>query len=237
MARPAARQSLTAAAQKLLRACAAHESGLPLAPCGGCLCARWLAPAVLVSEMIARDLLTRSAGRLHLTSPGARALERAAQNGGDGFAVQNRLLRQAIRMVDGKRERVTVNEAESPLRWLRKRQLISETQWQAGERLRGDYLLAQLPPRTTMQWDAPPMGRTARGAPEPADPMLAQIAAKRRFSAALETAGPGLSDVLLRVACEGEGLESAEKAMGWPARAAKLVLGLGLDRVAGYYRL
>jgi hypothetical protein len=29
----------------------------------------------------------------------------------------------------------------------------------------------------------------------------------------------------------------AETALGWPARAGKLVLGLALDRVADFYRL
>jgi hypothetical protein len=39
------------------------------------------------------------------------------------------------------------------------------------------------------------------------------------------------------VVCVGEGLETAEKAMGWPARAGKLVLTLGLDRIAVFYRI
>jgi len=66
---------------------------------------------------------------------------------------------------------------------------------------------------------------------------VAQIAAKRRFDAAIAAAGPGLSDVLWRVVCAGEGLPDAERALGWPARAGKLVLCLALDRVADHYRL
>jgi hypothetical protein len=49
-------------------------------------------------------------------------------------------------------------------------------------------------------------------------------------------AGPGLSDILWRVVCAGEGVPDAEKALGWPARAGRLVLILALDRVATYYR-
>ena len=90
---------------------------------------------------------------------------------------------------------------------------------------------------TTMRWDAPPTGRVARGAPETLDATSAQLAAKLRFEAALEAVGPGLSDVLWRVICAGEGMRDAERALGWPARAGKLVLGLALDRLADFYRI
>ncbi|WP_257211743.1 DUF6456 domain-containing protein, partial [Sphingobium sp. IP1] len=33
------------------------------------------------------------------------------------------------------------------------------------------------------------------------------------------------------------GLGPAERALGWPSRAGKLVLGLALDRVADWYRV
>jgi len=61
--------------------------------------------------------------------------------------------------------------------------------------------------------------------------------ARRRFEAAVAEAGPGLADILWRVVCAGEGMREAESALGWPARAGKLVLGLALDRVADYYRI
>lgn len=135
-----------------------------------------------------------------------------------------------------RRRSVTVNLAESPLSWLRARGYVDARQYEAGERLRADYETASLGPRVTMRWDAArEAGR--RGAPEAIDPTLAQIAAKRRFDAAVGAAGPGLADVLWRVVCAGEGLPAAEKALGWPARAGKLVLGLALDRVADHYGL
>ena len=37
--------------------------------------------------------------------------------------------------------------------------------------------------------------------------------------------------------CAGEAVPAAEKAMGWPARAGRLVLTLALDRVADHYEL
>lgn len=137
----------------------------------------------------------------------------------------------------GRRRRsVTVNLAESPLSWLSARGKIDARQVEAGERLRTDYEMAALGPRVTMRWDAAP-GRRGGGSPQPIDPTTAQIAAKRRFDAAIGAAGPGLSDILWRVVCAGEGLPIAERALGWPARAGKLVLGLALDRLANHYRL
>lgn len=64
-----------------------------------------------------------------------------------------------------------------------------------------------------------------------------QIDARARFDAAVAVAGPGLADVLWRVVCAGKGMRTAESALGWPARAGKLVLTLALDRVADYYRM
>jgi hypothetical protein len=64
----------------------------------------------------------------------------------------------------------------------------------------------------------------------------AQIEARRRFHDAVAS-GPGLADILWRVVCAGEGMRDAESALGWPARAGKLVLTIALDRVADYYRV
>lgn len=132
---------------------------------------------------------------------------------------------------------VTMNLAESPLGWLKARGHVSERQFDAGERLRGDWERAQLGPRVTMCWDAPPAGRVARGAPVAADPLDVQISAKWRFEAAVEAVGPGLNDILWRTVCAGEGMRDAERALGWPARAGKLVLAMALDRLAEYYRI
>lgn len=135
------------------------------------------------------------------------------------------------------RRSVTVNLAESPLGWLKAHGHVSARQYEAGERLRADWERAQLGPRVTMRWDAPPTDRGARGAPPAHDPGTAGIAAKARFDAAVAAVGPGLSDVLWRVVCAGEGMREAEGALGWPARAGKLVLGLALDRLADFYRI
>jgi hypothetical protein len=133
---------------------------------------------------------------------------------------------------------VTVNLTESPLGWLRSRGHVSDRQYDAGERLRADWERAQLGARTTMRWDAAPIGKAARAsAPINDDPQTAQISARQRFNAAVAAAGPGLADILWRVVCGGEGMRDAEHALGWPARAGKLVLCLALDRLADHYRI
>ncbi len=154
-------------------------------------------------------------------------------------AAHNRLLeRRQLAPGDAiDRTMVTVNRAESPLAWLVRRGHLTPLQLLAGDRLRTDYHVAGQGPRVTMRWDMGPVARGARAAPGAADPTTAQISAKQRFEAAVTAAGPGLSDVLWRVVCNGEGLETAERALGWPARAGKLVLTLALDRLVAHYRL
>ena len=70
-----------------------------------------------------------------------------------------------------------------------------------------------------------------------ADYERAQLAAKRRFDAAVAAVGRGLVDVLWRTVCAGEALPDSERALGWPARSGRLVLTLALDRLADHYRL
>ncbi len=133
------------------------------------------------------------------------------------------------------RRSVTVNLAESPLSWLHARGHLSDRQFDAGERLRADYERAQLEPSITMRWD--PIRVDNGSSDHGLTASERQIAAKARFDGAMVEAGSGLSDILWRVACAGEGLPAAEKALQWPVRSGKLVLKLALDRVADFYRI
>ena len=127
----------------------------------------------------------------------------------------------------GRRVRsVTVNLSESPLGWLH-----------AGEKLRADWERAHLAPRITMRWDATPVSGGKRLAPAGYSETEAQIAAKQRFTSAIDHLGSGLSDIAWRIICGGEGTPAAEKNLGWPARSGKLVLKIALDRLADFYRL
>lgn len=151
----------------------------------------------------------------------------------EGEVTSSRTLRGPVRTTRS----VTVNVTESPLGWLLARGFVTRRQYEAGERLRSDWERGQLPPRVTMAWDLAPVA-TARGgsAPKP-DLGGAQIDARKRFHDAVASAGPGLADILWRVVCAGEGMREAETALGWPARAGKLVLALALDRIADHYRV
>jgi hypothetical protein len=134
-----------------------------------------------------------------------------------------------------KRRSVTVNLRESPLGWLKARGLVGDRQFEAGEKLRGDFERAALRPRVTMQWDGVRVDRS-RGC-EVLDLHLGQVQSKRRFDAALAAIGSGLSDVAWRVICAGESVPTAERALGWPARAGRIILTLALDRLVDHYRL
>lgn len=158
---------------------------------------------------------------------GARLLQERALDSGIPAAAGRAGAGPAVRSV-------TVNLAESPLGWLFARGHLTRRQFDAGEQLRRDWERAELAPGVTMRWDLAPAAPSGGSI---GDPRAAQIDARRRFDAAVEEAGPGLSDILWRVVCAGEGMRDAETALGWPARAGKLVLCLALDRVANYYRI
>ena len=132
---------------------------------------------------------------------------------------------------------VTVNLAESPLGWLLARGLIDERQFDAGEKLRGDWERAQLAPSLTMRWDAAPRSGGRRGSADHLEPGERQAAARQRFDAAMAALGRDLNDIAWRVICSGEAMPVAEKALGWPVRSGRLVLRLALDRLADFYRL
>ena len=130
-----------------------------------------------------------------------------------------------------------VNVTESPLGWLLAHGHVTGRQFEAGERLRMDWERAQLAPRVTMTWDAAPIARGRGGSAVGIDLNGAQMDARRRFDDATAAAGPGLADILWRIVCAGEAMCDAETALGWPARAGKVVLTLALDRLATYYRI
>ena len=136
---------------------------------------------------------------------------------------------------------VTIDAAESPLAWLARRKgrdgkaMIEPVQLQAGEQLRADFTRAQLMPRITANWQAP-VADGRRGA-SPGSFTDAVIAARQRVRHALDSAGPEFAGLLVDVCCFLKGLEQIASERGWPARSGKVVLQLGLDRLARHYGL
>lgn len=142
----------------------------------------------------------------------------------------------------GQPRRVRYNLAESPLTVLaRKRSntgepYLSPGMLQAGERLREDFEISQIGPKVGQNWDRFLTTRdTSAAQPGGGGISDGAMAARERVSDALSAMGPGLSDIAFRVCCFLEGLETAEKRMGWSARSGKVVLRIALDRLARHY--
>ncbi|HET7335282.1 MAG TPA: DUF6456 domain-containing protein [Rhizomicrobium sp.] len=192
----------------------------------------------LVHEFAKRDWLHLREGEPQtyvLSDAGEGWLLREAVEQGDPFAAQHRaMVTRTIEHEDGTARSVAVNEGESPLGWLYHRKLIGAAQFEAGERLRRDFTLAQLTPRMGVDYSAPiVMG--SRGAKSISALPETVLAAKQRFAAAMRGVGAGLSDLLFDVCCHLNGLEEVERAQGWPRRAGKVVLQIALDRLAIHY--
>jgi hypothetical protein len=154
---------------------------------------------------------------------------------GDPFAAQHQeIARKLVLDADGIERLVDVNEAESPIAWLRARGMIDAMQCAAGERLRRDFTIAQLAPRMGIDLAAPIVAGK-RGSGHEATLTETVIAAKQRFSRAMKTVGPVLNDLLFDVCCHLIGLEDAERSLGWPQRTGKVVLVIALDRLAAHY--
>ena len=127
------------------------------------------------------------------------------------------------------------NDAESPLSWLHSRQLISATQFLAGERLRADFERAMLSGRVTTNWDT--AGTGSRGGNVAAEISDGALAARQRYQKALESVGPELATILRQVCCLAAGIEAAERALDLPRRSGRAVLGLALTGLARHYGL
>ena len=136
---------------------------------------------------------------------------------------------------------VRVNQAESPLGWLashmdrRGKPLISQEQYLAGERLRKDFTLASLSPRVSAVWGMPAPHAARGGGYDASSLNDTMIAAKDRVWSAIDSVGPDLGAILLQICCYLNGLAEAEKHLGWPVRAGKVVLRIALDRLAAHY--
>lgn len=141
---------------------------------------------------------------------------------------------------DGQRK-VRYNLAESPLTALARKKSKDGTPYlpaeliQAGDRLREDFELAQMGPRIAQNWDnflTSSCDGSYGGGRGPAE---GPQAARDRVANALEAMGTGLADIAFRCCCFLEGLETAEKRLGWSARSGKVVLKIALQRLAAHY--
>lgn len=206
------------------------------------------APKLIVERAFADALVQRDWLRtdrdatLALTDAGRAFLRRTAAPD-DPWRGQHLVVEQTVQTdTDGRRHRRSRVVNESPLAWLRRRRgpggapLLSDAQFRAGERLRAEFERGQLRPRVTADWSGQPGDRGRRG-PEAGSVDLLQsaLAARSRVDKALQAIGPELGSLLVDVCCFLTGLEDAEARRGWPRRSAKVVLTIGLDRLADHY--
>lgn len=139
---------------------------------------------------------------------------------------------------DGRPRKVSRNEAESPLAWLRRRRgpdgrpMLDEASFVAGERFRADLTRGLMLPRVTSNWSEAGSGRGGRGPAEASD---AALAARQRVALAARAVGGELAGLLIDVCGFLKGLEDVERERRWPARSAKVVLVLALGRLAEHY--
>lgn len=158
----------------------------------------------------------------------------------DPLRAQHLALAARMAVVPDGLARVLVDEGESPLMWLARRKgkdgqaLIAPHHLLAGERLRSDFTCAHLMPRTTSNWDLS-ISRERRSGGPAMTFTETSIAARQRVHHALDAAGPEFSGLLLDVCCFLKGLEDVERERCWPRSSARVVLQLGLERLARHY--
>lgn len=175
-----------------------------------------------------------------MKKPDKRIATALLPDGVDRFRAQHLDLAQCDIVTDAGVISALVNESESPLAWLARRKgrdgrcLIDSHQFLAGERLRADFTRGSLTPRITSHWGLPTGGGGSRGAGDMTDLV---VASRQRLKLALDACGPEFSGLLMDVCCFLRGLDDVERERGWPSRSAKIVLQLGLDRLARHYGL
>lgn len=212
-------------------------------------------PRAVAEAFALKDWITCNApGRVAtytITRTGRAALKRMlAETPAQGFAEaqmpfaeQHRDWGERTVMEEGESapRQMRYNLAESPLALLARRRdkngqpFLSPNLVAAGERLREDFELAQMGPRVTQNWDRFLTAGDRGGIQPGGGPAGGPTAARDRVAAALRDLGPGLGDVVLRCCCFLEGMEAAEKRMGWSARSGKIVLRIALQRLRQHY--
>jgi hypothetical protein len=196
------------------------------------------AGAHLVAQDLARWSEARGRPVLDITETGRAKLRRGAAPALEQFQAQHREVEEAVLAPHGPVKR---NEAESPLAWLARRKdragraMLDPASFAAGERFRRDFTLAGLQPRVTSDWSNPVSGAAVGDRGMHVTDLM--VAARQRLDAALNALGPELGSLITDVCGFLKGLETVEAEHGWPARSAKVVLGIALARLASHYGL
>ncbi|WP_117191006.1 DUF6456 domain-containing protein [Rhizobium terrae] len=202
-------------------------------------------PEAVIAEAQALGLVRLADGRVTASAEASAFLRRALVEGEEGFAEQHGEIVVTTAEVEGERRPVRRNLAESPLGAVARmkdrdgKAFLPLEALEAGERLAADFTRGQLQPRVTASWE-PRLASRARGqgwghAGGQAEIADSAMAARRRFSNAVEAMGPELAGVAVDVCCFSKGLETVERERQWPARSAKLMLRTALMALARHY--
>lgn len=204
------------------------------------------------SVAVGRDALKKAlkAGLLTMNADGLVALSERGQRVASGQASAPGALSPAqreetTRTMDGPfgRERVIFNQAESPLTQIAARRdrngqpFLSQSEVDAGERLRADYEQASIVPRLGINWEQPiAKGKAGAARPQGLEMSETVLAARQRVEKAIAAVGPDLAGILIDICCFLKGLERVEAERGWPVRSAKIVLRTALRALDRHYR-
>ncbi|MBV8849350.1 MAG: ATPase [Methylobacteriaceae bacterium] len=199
-------------------------------------------PAAAGARLVAQDLArwSEASGRavLEITAAGRAKLRRNAAPALEQFQSQHREVEDAVLAPHGSVKR---NEAESPLAWLARRKdrdgraMLDPASFAAGERFRSDFTLAGLQPRVTSDWSTPVSGAALGERGVHITDLM--VAARQRLDKALDALGSELGSLVTDICGFLKGLETVEAEHGWPARSAKVVLGIALGQLAAHYGL
>ena len=214
---------------------------------------RHIAQAMALKNWIAAETTGRIV-RYQITAAGRTALTQMLEGANDqnptgmsedqtGFGNQHREWgEKTLPDADtGRPKRMRYNLSESPLTALARRRdkdgkpFLSDDLVRVGERLREDFELAQMGPRVAQNWDRFLTSGGRGGFAPDSGVGDGPAAARKRVADAMTDLGPGLSDVLMRCCCYLDGLEAAEKRLGWSARSGKIVLLIALMRLHQHY--
>ncbi len=133
---------------------------------------------------------------------------------------------------------------KSALDWLRERRqrdgrpLISDIEYQAGDRIRKDFWRARMMARVTTNYDAATAGRDSRSSRNDViDFRQSTLDARERVRQALGAVGADYAGLLIDLCCLDRKLTEVELEAGWPRRSGKVILQLALRQLARHYGL
>jgi hypothetical protein len=207
-----------------------RRGGVFLLDAPGVKSTRTVIPDAPLTAMVSSDGL-----RWRVNEAGAMALRRGAARG-DGASVDTSR-RRSSRTSGASTASLHMLDRLRGLRDAKGRPVLTGAQAEAGLRLAADFIAGGMQPRVTLDWSFSDLGTARpRGHPTAAQDVNDRAeAARNRMRRALDDVGPEFNDLLMDVCCFETPLEVIEKRRGWPARSARLVLSLGLDRLARHY--